>query len=344
MIGSKNSDDWNYISYQKNGREYSSLAENVSMLKISKANRNNIFCACSDTFSKSTDGGKSWKNYDSGLSNVSYVELINSNPDIIFISGTSKDGYGVISKSTDGGKSWKTIFTDLYKGSNISKISIKPDNENIILIGTERGEVLKSIDGGLSWKMTYKTAFSNKPIKFLSFDKISTQVAYFVVDGSGFYLSKNEGETFQLVGEISFDFEGNEDILNHNFNDLEQSPSRSGYYYLVNDSYIYKTEDFGFSWKNLPFVATPGSIKLYSIGIDPENSQNIFIGSSGVIYKSKNLGETWSEESFSKMDKGFVTDFEFTNKEYNEKGEVIYEGEVFVGIGKVSNGRFSIFG
>ncbi|GAB4141000.1 MAG: hypothetical protein Fur0024_2760 [Patescibacteria group bacterium] len=350
FVSKKLKTDWKYLSYSEGGRKKSSLSESVNMFKINPQNQKEIFAGTTNGFFKSTDRGRKFIKSDAKLASVYAIAVSKLDPKFILASGVSSSNFGRVSKSVDGGKTFSEIFTGRVAKSGIQGLAIKPDNKDVILIGTENGEILKSTDGGESWRITFQVFGNKAKIKFLNFDETSTSIAYFLVNNDGFYFSKDAGESFELMTEKSrnsifnFDKTSQDVFSNYTFYHLEAVPNKSGNYFLVTEDQIYKTSDFGRTWNEVKFIVKPGNTTIYSIGIDPENINRIFVGTTGAIFKTENGGETWSEKDFSDMNNGAVVDFEFTKNEYDVSGNLIYEGEVFGAVNGKIRGKSGFFG
>ena len=90
---------------------------------------------------KSTDAGKTWRSFSSGLPNGFSGDLIldRSNPNILYIAGTAK--------TTDGGK--KSIRPPC--NCTVNGMAVDPQNKNILYLSASEGN-LKTTDGGFSWR------------------------------------------------------------------------------------------------------------------------------------------------------------------------------------------------
>lgn len=150
----------------------------------------------------SNDNGEEWKS-KSLLGKVDFHILSSnfSNPKVIYginqmVSGSYKAGIYI---STDKGKAWKIIDSgglpeDLHQ---IYSLISLPDDENILIAGTEMG-VLRSLDGGKTWDVADSTrlitAISVLPD---SKDLISYSITN---DEVGIMISNDQGDTWENLG------------------------------------------------------------------------------------------------------------------------------------------------
>ncbi len=113
---------------------------------------------------RSTDGGKTWKHADGGLSGpalaVRSVAVHPSRPEVMLrASGTGKGpGQSGLYLTEDGGAHWKKLdFPGDFDGLGPSSIcgeiiAFHPAAPDCILVGTESSGLFRSTDGGLTWR------------------------------------------------------------------------------------------------------------------------------------------------------------------------------------------------
>lgn len=177
---------------------------------------------------KSTDGGMTFTPIfdDQPVASIGDIAIFQKNPDIVWVgTGESKPrnsvsvGRGVY-RSLDGGRTWKAM--GLEKTEKIAKVFIHPDDPDIVLVAAlgatwgdspERG-VFKTTDGGRTWrKVLYvneKTGAADlavdpsNPNRMLVAMWEHRRFPWFFVSGgpgSGIYLTKDGGETWEKLTE-----------------------------------------------------------------------------------------------------------------------------------------------
>jgi photosystem II stability/assembly factor-like uncharacterized protein len=137
---------------------------NIQCFVINPVNRDNIYAGTNagggpgrrylnGGVYKSTDGGKSWTQTNSGLPTVHVRSLAIDpiSPQTVY-AGTFDKG---IFKSTNGGASWTPVnYLPAYQfvsANEITSIAIDPVSPQIIYAGTVTGGVFRTSDGGKSW-------------------------------------------------------------------------------------------------------------------------------------------------------------------------------------------------
>jgi photosystem II stability/assembly factor-like uncharacterized protein len=101
---------------------------------------------------KSTDGGNTWKEINSGLNtplvNINCIGVHPINSNIVYI-GTWRDG---IYKTTNGGESWEPISGGLVS-LDIRSLAIDLKNPEVVYVGLAEGAgVFKTTNGGEYWE------------------------------------------------------------------------------------------------------------------------------------------------------------------------------------------------
>jgi len=155
------------------------------------------------------------------------IHMSPSNPDIIYYGGN------VLFKTTNAGNSWEIISPDLttnnpskmkISGGSISldntraeyhctilSISESPYNPNVILVGTDDGNVQLTLDGGISWTNLTPNISSFPKDSWVSSVRMSSHspsTAYISVDqhrlddfNSYIFVTTNYGKTWQNIAD-----------------------------------------------------------------------------------------------------------------------------------------------
>ena len=291
-------------------------AISVHAIALDSTELNTIYVGTGVGVFKSNNRGESWQNvtgdnFKNRFINLQALTVFGKNDKIVF-AGTYKGLY----KSIDGGMSWEEKNTNL---TNLSINYILPINEDEILLGTRDG-FYKSGDGGYSWhkKVEGIIAFNNTSISF------NDQASVFVgTTGAGIYYSDDTGENWYDVGiDTGFTY----------ISSLSSAPSNPQIMYAAyigeTDSTITQTglimsEDSGFSWN--PIGLELNGKYIFSITIDPQNAENIFVGTlNNKIYKSINGGQNWINKS-----NGITVDGILSIAFDPQNSDVIYAGTEF---------------
>lgn len=115
----------------------SSLGSNIDVLEIDDINPDNIYIAVNASLRKSTNRGLSFSSVENFASNITSIEVNNTDNTIVYVT-TSGTGGGVY-RSTDGGSTFTNITGSL---PNVTKNVIKHQGNNIqnpLYLGTSLG-------------------------------------------------------------------------------------------------------------------------------------------------------------------------------------------------------------
>jgi photosystem II stability/assembly factor-like uncharacterized protein len=154
--------------------------------------------ACTGIY-KSENGGLNWKKLKNGLpkeakrTRTLHLDPYNSNT---IYAGTTVGLFA----SHNAGSSWKKLLPDVV----INTVATNPENNQVILVGTDDAGVLKSIDGGLTFHPA-NNGFVHRQVVAVASDPHHQDHYYASVssDGSygGFFFSHDRGMTWGTYNE-----------------------------------------------------------------------------------------------------------------------------------------------
>jgi photosystem II stability/assembly factor-like uncharacterized protein len=238
----------------------------INALIVDPLTTRTLYAGASNGAYKSTNGGASWVAINTGLgSGPVYALSIDPKISQTLYAGT---GYGVF-KSQNGGNIWSAANKDL--NGDVIALAIDPENpQTLYAVGNRFGIIIfgnalnpslyKSTDGGNSWR----SANLQYPIQALAMDPVDPQTIYVSIKDS---LAGGSGS-----GSVE----------------------------------IYKTTNGGGAWT--PADTGLNASQVNALTIDPANPQILYAGaayltnsdaSNGIIYKSTDAGNTWSQASTS---------------------------------------------
>lgn len=148
---------------------------------------------------KTINGGSSYEPLGDELPYLAVSSLVldQSNPEIIYAAISDNVWYGPPSigvyKSIDGGGSWSNTSLEFQFSDNtrIYWMTAKPDNQNIIFVGTSDG-LYKTSDGFETVELIAEGVVSD-----IKFKPGSPEEVYFVGNTSSFFKSSDGGITFE---------------------------------------------------------------------------------------------------------------------------------------------------
>jgi photosystem II stability/assembly factor-like uncharacterized protein len=297
---------------------------------------------------KSIDGGKNWGFASFGIKSWYGMQLATHPEDADTVFTTTSGG---VYKSTNAGESWRVIggsdlCDDEEAGGNCHYhgIIIEKEAPFKVLVGSGGDQYSKedvgltgSEDNGESWRKSDDGFVRDVHVSKLIIDPNNNNVFYAttqgateytdkVGDGAGVFKSNDRGNSWTQINNGLDSLETN--ILTVDPNDSETL------YLGTDDDGVYKSTDGGESWKKLTVSSIPKSFGVGDIIVDPQNSNNIYIGtvdyfrlseSRGVlgdfgVYKSTDGGATWEEFNVGLNHLGVFS------LELSEENRILYAG------------------
>ena len=297
---------------------------------------------------KSIDGGKNWGFASFGIKSWYGMQLATHPEDADTVFTTTSGG---VYKSTNAGESWRVIggsdlCDDEEAGGNCHYhgIIIEKEAPFKVLVGSGGDQYSKedvgltgSEDNGESWRKSDDGFVRDVHVSKLIIDPNNNNVFYAttqgateytdkVGDGAGVFKSNDRGNSWTQINNGLDSLETN--ILTVDPNDSETL------YLGTDDDGVYKSTDGGESWKKLTVSSLSKSFGVGDIIVDPQNSNNIYIGtvdyfrlseSRGVlgdfgVYKSTDGGATWEEFNVGLNHLGVFS------LELSEENRILYAG------------------
>lgn len=225
-------------------------------------------------------------------SQIASLVIDPSNNSILYAGTAFNNG---VYKSENGGVDWIPINTGLPAISTTYMLSIDPSNPTTLYVCTTEDGVFKSTNGGENWIPMNNGLTDIRIHSPLIIDPTNTSTIYVGTEG-GVFKSINGGASWffsnsgLVTGEINLQA----------IDSLNPSVLYAADHYSEGNSEggLFKSINGGESWfsvnNGLPSTTSPES-EIYSVAVDPSNSQVVYAGSNGGgVYKSTNGGENWS--------------------------------------------------
>jgi photosystem II stability/assembly factor-like uncharacterized protein len=191
-------------------------------------------------------------------------------------------------------------------GGRIRAIAIKPNDPDIIFIGSVAGGLWKSTDAGSTWTVV-NDFLPNLAITSIVYDPTNLNILYAAtgegfnnidaIPGAGIFKSINGGNTWNQLAST------NNDIFRW-VNRLAHHPDSTGILYaaLSNPGSLVKSIDGGGTWNE---VLVPND-DLLDVKISPHSPFNLIMAgsqgstntaASGDVYLSTDWGKTWEVQT-----------------------------------------------
>ena len=255
---------------------------------------------------KSLDGGKSWKKM--GLDEAEHIAKIVVDPrdsNVVYVAAQgplwSSGGDRGLYKTVDGGKTWNNVL-EISEHTGVSDLVFDPRDPDVLyaaayqrrrhvwtlINGGPESAIYKSTDGFA----THRKLESGLPKGDvgrigLAISPVDPDVVYAIVeaalDGSGFYRSRNRGETWKKMSDYL-------SASPQYYQEIVADPHDVDRVYS-NDTWMHVTEDGGASFQLVP--ETRKHVDNHVLWIDPADADHLLAGSDGGLYETYDRGATW---------------------------------------------------
>ncbi len=172
-------------------------------------------------------------------------------------------------------------------GGDVRSLVVDPKNPDRFYLGTLDGQIYSSADAGKNWELLYNF---NKPKLFVDHiivDPRDSSTIYVAAhrhkEAGGFFKSTDAGRHWRESPELK-----NEAL--HSLTQAEANPN-----VLIAGTFngIFRSDNSGDTWTQLPTFNTPGLVHVESLAIDPRTANTIYAGTWYLPYKSNDGGQSW---------------------------------------------------
>ena len=173
-------------------------------------------------------------------------------------------------------------------GGDVRALVVEPHDPQRFYFGTLDGQIYVSTDGARSWRLLYNFSISRLFVDHIIVDPRNSNTLYVGAhrhkEAGGFFKSTDGGRSWRSSPELK-------DEALHS---LAQSGSNPNLLIAGTFNGIFRSNDSGSTWSQLPTFSTPGLVHVESLAIDPQNADIIYAGTWYLPYKTKDGGQTWS--------------------------------------------------
>ena len=194
--------------------------------------------------------------------------------------------------SADGESSDPAVYSNDWKttgppGGDVRGLVVDPGNPDRFYFGTLDGQIYTSADGGHQWQLLYNFGKPRVFIDHIIVDPRNSRVLYVGAhrhdQPGGFFKSTDGGVTWKESAQLK----------NEALHSLAQSESNPDTLIAGTYNTIFRSDDAGESWKQLPTKNVAGLQHVESLAIDPRTTSTIYAGTFWLPYKTTDGGQTW---------------------------------------------------
>jgi photosystem II stability/assembly factor-like uncharacterized protein len=172
-------------------------------------------------------------------------------------------------------------------GGDVRALVVDPSNPDRFYFGTLDGQIYTSSDGGRQWQLLYNFGKPKLFVDHIIVDPRNPRVLYVGAhrhdQPGGFFKSTDGGATWKESAQLK----------NEALHSLAQSESNPDTLIAGTFNTIFRSDNAGDTWKQLPTSNVPGLLHVESLAIDPRTTDTIYAGTFYLPYKSVDGGQTW---------------------------------------------------
>ncbi len=200
--------------------------------------------------------------------------------------------FTVVTLAADGDANDPALYSNDWRttgppGGDVRALVVDPSNPDRFYFGTLDGQIYTSSDGGKHWQLLYNFGKPRLFVDNIIVDERNPKVIYVGAhrhnQPGGFFKSTDGGVTWRE----------NAQLKNEALHSLAQSEADPNTLIAGTFTGIFRSDDAGDTWKQLPTQSEPGLIHVESLAIDPRTSNTIYAGTFYLPYKSVDGGQTW---------------------------------------------------
>ncbi|MBA3515778.1 MAG: peptidoglycan-binding protein [Pyrinomonadaceae bacterium] len=172
-------------------------------------------------------------------------------------------------------------------GGDVRDLVVDPNNPDRFYFGTLDGQIYTSADAGKRWELLYNF---NKPRLFVDHilvDPRDSKTLYVAAhkhkEPGGFFKSTDGGHKWRESKELK----------NEALHSLTQSKSNPSVLVTGTFNGIFRSDDSGETWEQLPTHNTAGLVHVESLAMDPRTPDIIYAGTWYLPYKTTDGGKSW---------------------------------------------------
>ena len=172
-------------------------------------------------------------------------------------------------------------------GGDVRGLVVDPTNPDRFYFGTLDGQLYTSSDAGKTWQLLYNFGKPRLFVDHIIVDPRNPHVLYVGAhrhkEPGGFFKSTDGGLSFRESPELK----------NEAIHSLAQSESDPNILIAGTFNGIFRSDNAGESWQQLPTSNVQNLFHVESLAIDPRTTDIIYAGTWYLPYKSTDGGQTW---------------------------------------------------
>lgn len=172
-------------------------------------------------------------------------------------------------------------------GGDVRDLVVDPNNPDQFYFGTLDGQIYSSSDGGKRWTLLHNFDRPKLFVDHILVDPRNSKTLYVAAhrhkEAGGFFKSTDGGVRWRESSELK----------NEALHSIAQSDSNPDVLIVGTFNGVFRSDDSGETWRQLPTQDTPHLVHVESLAIDPRTPNIIYAGTWWLPYKSVDGGNSW---------------------------------------------------
>jgi len=262
----------------------SPTTDDIQSVAVSSVDPNTVYIGARRLF-KSNDGGRTWNMIGSDIQHILDIDVCTSSPDTLYVASLNR-GCSEPSKSTNGGYDWHKI--SLKKGAGCEyawSVGISISCPEIVYFVNPRG-ISRSSDGGVTFS---SSDFPSSHVDAITIDPEKCDTIYAGCRDLGIFRSDDRGRSWV---PLQTGFHG------YQLRNIATVPSSPGELYAAHLKGVLKSVDRGKTWVDISAMANDDMSYYHHVAIDPDQLNNVYLGTSAGLFVSTDRGLSWFPSNF----------------------------------------------
>ncbi len=246
-----------------------------------------------DGIFRSWDGAEHWERINFPPTRVFGIIADFRNSERLLATGVWKK-VGKIYESVDSGKNWKEVYTEPGEGTVVTSIIQSRLDPHVVYAGTSGGVILRSDTSGETWR---NFGLAKGPVTDIHPHAVKGDAFIAAVFNIGVIRTTDGGKKY--IESESSDFppdprSANQITASGSVLTIAADPLRPEVLYTGMQGGMYRTEDYGKTWKNIDIIESSRKFPIRAISVNPTNSDEIAYSAGDTFYRSRDAGKSWT--------------------------------------------------
>lgn len=184
-------------------------------------------------------------------------------------------------------------------------LSVHPKDEDTVFAATNDG-LFRSEDGGYSWVREFDNPLADRRVSYHVNFYPEDPGTRFLCTKHGLFITEDNGESYSKVEDSIINRIGCYYVTFH--------PERPRELWVGTVFGVWVSNNFGKTFGLRFYTRVPGQIQIRKVAFDPDNADNILLGSSEIVFLSRDGGKTFTRVGVYSFTKQKVQNVLFGDK------------------------------